>query len=100
MRDTCYHAVFLFGIKTVIVYCVLSYENYHTREYMLHALTGIVAVGVRVLHDLIALRGDLRGRSDQPTIPVRSSLATLPVHARLGGNNIEFLWDRNDVTGN
>ena len=99
MRHTCYHAAFLFGIKTVIVYCVLSYENYNTREHMLQALTGIVAVGVRVLHELIALRGDLRGRSDQPRIPVRSSLVTLPVHA--GGNNIEFLWDRNnDVTGN
>lgn len=66
---------------------------------MLQALTGIVAVGVRVLHEPITLRGDLQGRSDQPKIPVRSSLATLPVYA--GGNNIEFLWDRNnDVTGN
>ena len=95
MRDTCCHAVFLFGIKTVIVYCVLSYENYNTRKHMLHALTGIVTVGVRVLHEPIALRSDLRGISDEDS---RAFFSRNTPSA--GGNNIDFLWDRNDVTGN
>lgn len=95
LRNTCYHAVFPFGTKTVIIYCVLSYENYNTHT---------IACCTR-LPELLQLAfafsmSRLCAAINEQDQTSRGFLCALLSQHSQGDNNIDFLWDRNDVTGN
>lgn len=77
-------------------FCVLSYENYNTHTIACCTrLPGLLqlAFAFSMSHELCAAIYE----EDQTS---RGFLCALLSQHSQGGNNIDFLWDRNDVTGN